>query len=93
MSSPSANSGQLDTRSLLTGALQVSLGAAVGLDLAPFGYALLLTPMQRSPDWSYAQADQVNSANVLGHLLPVLIPRSGASYSRRCCSAVRFWRR
>ncbi|HSH80329.1 MAG TPA: YbfB/YjiJ family MFS transporter [Herpetosiphonaceae bacterium] len=69
MSSPSANSGKLDTRSLLTGALQVRLGAAVGLGLAPFGYALLSTPMQRSLDWSYAQADQVNSANVLGHLI------------------------
>lgn len=63
-----AQSDLLSTRSLLASALLVSLGAAVGQGFARFGYALLLTAMQRDLDWNYAQAGLINSANALGYL-------------------------
>ncbi len=63
-----AQTDLVSTRSLLVSALLVSLGAAVGQGFARFGYALLLTPMQRTLSWSYAQAGLVNSANALGYL-------------------------
>lgn len=59
----------LSIRSLLASALLVSLGAAVGQGFARFGYALLLTAMQRDLNWNYAQAGLINSANALGYLI------------------------
>lgn len=59
----------LHSRSVLGSALLMSLGAAVGQGFARFGYALLLTAMQTSLGWSYAQAGLVNSANALGYLI------------------------
>ena len=58
----------LSDRALLVYALLVSLGAAVGQGFARFGYALLLTSMQASLGWNYAQAGLINSANALGYL-------------------------
>lgn len=63
-----AQSRPLSTAALLTSALLVSLGAAVGQGFARFGYALLLTPMRDSLHWTYAQAGLINSANALGYL-------------------------
>jgi predicted MFS family arabinose efflux permease len=59
-------------RALLGRALVVSLGAAVGQGFARFGYALLLSQMQLSLGWNYAQAGVVNSANALGYLCGAL---------------------
>jgi predicted MFS family arabinose efflux permease len=50
----------------------MSLGAAVGLGFARFGYALLLPSMRASLAWTYAQAGAVNSANALGYLIGAL---------------------
>lgn len=75
-----AETGSLSDRALLVHALLVSLGAAVGQGFARFGYALLLTSMQASLGWSYAQAGLVNSANALGYLIGSVVV--GAAVAR-----------
>ena len=79
----------LSDRALLIYALLVSLGAAVGQGFARFGYALLLTPMQASLGWSYAQAGLINSANALGYLIGSLVV--GAAVMRWGAPTVVRW--
>lgn len=54
-------------------AVALSLGPAVGLGLARFGYALLLPAMRAELDWSYTIAGSMNTANAVGYLAGALI--------------------
>lgn len=52
--------------------LALSLGPAVGLGIARFGYALLLPSMRTDLEWTYAAAGSMNTANAVGYLLGAL---------------------
>lgn len=54
-------------------AVALSLGPAVGLGLARFGYALLLPAMRAELSWSYTIAGSMNTANAVGYLAGALI--------------------
>jgi predicted MFS family arabinose efflux permease len=49
-------------------AFGLSLGAAVGVGLSRFSYALLLPSMLKSMNWSYTIAGSLNTANALGYV-------------------------
>lgn len=55
-------------RETLWPAFGLGLGAAVGVGLARFSYALLLPSMRTSLDWNYALAGSLNTANALGYV-------------------------
>lgn len=79
-SSPAAPAS---TRSLLSVALALSLGAAISLGITRFAYGLLLPVMREDLNWTYTLAGTMNTANALGYLLgalvtPGLIRRMGA---------------
>lgn len=51
----------------------MSLGPAVGIGLARFGYAVLLPAMRADLGWSYTQAGSMNTANSFGYLAGALV--------------------
>ncbi len=59
-------------RAAMLQALALSLGPAVALGLARFGYALLLPAMRADLGWTYAAAGGMNTANAIGYLLGAL---------------------
>ena len=72
------------SRSLVTLAVALSLGAAVSLGITRFAYGLLLPPMRADLGWSYTLAGAMNTANAVGYLLgalatPRLMARLGPS--------------
>lgn len=54
-------------------ALALSVGPAVGIGLARFGYAVLLPAMQADLGWSYTEAGAMNTANSFGYLAGALV--------------------
>lgn len=54
-------------------ALALSIGPAVGIGLARFGYAVLLPAMRADLAWSYTEAGSMNTANSFGYLAGALI--------------------
>lgn len=54
-------------------ALALSIGPAVGIGLARFGYAVLLPAMQADLAWSYIEAGSMNTANSFGYLAGALV--------------------
>ena len=54
-------------------ALVLSPGAAVSLGITRFACGLLLPPMRDDLGWSYALAGAMNTSNVAGYLLGVLL--------------------
>jgi MFS family permease len=54
-------------------ALALSIGPAVGIGLARFGYAVLLPAMQADLGWSYTEAGGMNTANSFGYLAGALV--------------------
>jgi len=54
-------------------AIALSIGPAVGIGLARFGYAVLLPAMRTDLGWSYTQAGGMNTANALGYLAGALV--------------------
>lgn len=58
---------------LVTRALALSIGPAVGIGLARFGYAVLLPAMRTDLEWSYTQAGSMNTANSFGYLAGALV--------------------
>ncbi len=54
-------------------ALALSIGPAVGIGLARFGYAVLLPAMQVDLGWSYTEAGSMNTANSFGYLAGALV--------------------
>jgi predicted MFS family arabinose efflux permease len=59
--------------SLITKAVSLSFGAAIGLGIARFSYPLLLSPMKASLGWNFAQAGTLNTGNAMGYLLGALL--------------------
>ena len=57
----------------ITRALALSIGPAVGIGLARFGYAILLPAMQVDLGWSYTEAGGMNTANSFGYLAGALV--------------------
>lgn len=57
----------------LARAVALSLGPAIALGMARFGYALVLPAMREDLGWSYAQAGSMNTANALGYLLGAVL--------------------
>lgn len=69
-------------------AVALSLGPAVGLGIARFGYALLLPSMRADLGWSYAAAGGMNTANSVGYLVGAL---TAAPLGSRLTVRHAFW--
>lgn len=65
--------GPRPVRTLVREALALSLGPAVGLGLARFGYAVLLPAMRTDLAWTYTEAGSMNTANAVGYLAGALV--------------------
>lgn len=70
-------------------ALALSIGPAVGIGLARFGYAILLPAMLSDLEWSYTEAGSMNTANSFGYLAGAL---TTAPLARRFGVAATFRR-
>jgi len=70
---PDPGFGATSDEGLARRALALSIGPAVGIGLARFGYAVLLPAMRADLGWTYTQAGSMNTANAIGYLGGALI--------------------
>lgn len=59
--------------------LALSLGVAIAVSFARFGYALILPAMREQLAWNYAQAGWLNTMNATGYLIGAVLARVLAS--------------
>jgi predicted MFS family arabinose efflux permease len=71
MHQPAASEPSLTQGVLLI--LALSLAGTIGLGLSRFAYALVLSDMRSSLDWSYGDAGLMNTINAAGYLISALI--------------------